>query len=106
MLDSVFRNLVKNGVDHNDKDVPEVTLSGADRGDTVVVRIADNGPGVPDERKDAIFGKGNAGLESEGSGIGLYLVRTLVEGYGGDVWVEDDDPEGAVFNVGLPKADR
>jgi PAS domain S-box-containing protein len=106
MLDSVFRNLVKNGVDHSDKDVPEVTLSGADRGDTVVVRIADNGPGVPDERKDAIFGKGNAGLESEGSGIGLYLVRTLVEGYGGDVWVEDNDPEGAVFNVELPKADR
>ena len=105
MLDSVFRNLVKNGVDHNDKDTPEVTLSGADRGDTVVVRVADNGPGVPDERKDAIFGKGNAGLESQGSGVGLYLVRTLIEGYGGDVRVEDNDPQGAVFMIELPKAD-
>jgi PAS domain S-box-containing protein len=105
MLDSVFRNLITNGIDHNDKDVPEVTLSGVTREDTVVVRVADNGPGVPDERKDVIFGKGNAGLESQGTGIGLYLVKTLVEGYGGDVWVEDNDSGGAVFNVELPKAD-
>jgi PAS domain S-box-containing protein len=106
MLDSVFRNLIKNGIDHNNKDMPKVTLSGADRGDTVVVRVADNGPGVPDERKDAIFGKGNAGLESQGTGIGLYLVKTLVGIYGGEVRVEDNDPEGAVFVVELPKANQ
>ncbi len=106
MIDSVFRNIVKNGVDHNDKDVPEVVLSSDVRDETVIVRIADNGPGVPEEQKDTIFGKGSAGLKSHGSGIGLYLVRTLVEGYGGDVWITDNDPEGAVFNVELPRADE
>jgi PAS domain S-box-containing protein len=105
MLGSVFRNLLKNAVQHNDKPRPEVTLSATEREETVVVRIADNGPGVPDHRKEAIFGEGEAGLDSSGTGIGLYLVESLVDSYGGDVWVEDNDPEGAVFVVELPRAD-
>lgn len=103
MLDSVFRNVLKNAVQHNDADVPEVAVSVRDIGDAVEVRVADNGPGVPDDLKESIFGKGEQGLDSEGTGLGLYLVKTLVEGYGGDVWVEDNDPEGAVFVVELPK---
>ena len=105
MLDSVFRNVLKNAVQHNDKEVPEVTVEAADRDDTVLVEIADNGPGVADAKKDVIFGKGEKGLESHGTGIGLYLVKTLVESYGGDVRVGDDDPEGAVFVIELPKAE-
>jgi PAS domain S-box-containing protein len=105
MIGSVFRNLLKNAVQHNDKPRPEVTLSATEREETVVVRIADNGPGVPDDRKEAIFGEGEAGLDSSGTGIGLYLVESLVDSYGGDVWVEDNDPEGAVFVVELPRAD-
>jgi PAS domain S-box-containing protein len=104
MLDSVFRNLLQNAVEHNDKEVPEVTVSVDDREDTVVVEVADNGPGIPDSQKDDIFTKGETGLDSEGSGIGLYLVETLVDQYGGEVWVADDDPEGAVFGVELPCA--
>jgi sensor histidine kinase regulating citrate/malate metabolism len=51
----------------------------------VVVGFADNGPGVPDNQK--------------------YLVNTLGNSYGGDVWVEDNDPKGAVFRIELPVAD-
>jgi len=106
LLDSVFRNLLKNAIQHNDEDVPEVTIT-VNEGDQVVrVRIADNGPGVPDDRKESIFGKGEKGLDSEGTGVGLYLVRSLVESYGGAVRVEDNDPTGAVFVVELPAADR
>jgi signal transduction histidine kinase len=124
---------LKNAIQHNDKAVPEVNVLTTDRDDTVVVRVADNGPGVPDDQKDAIFGKGEKGLDSQGTGIGLYLVKTLVESYDGDIWVEDraasspesrgsrsddevnhittrdghtnpDDPrEGAIFVVELPK---
>jgi PAS domain S-box-containing protein len=104
MLDSVFRNLLENAVQHNDNPEPEVTVSGVACDDVVIVRVADNGPGVPDSHKDLIFGKGERGFDTTGTGIGLYLVRTLVEGYGGDVWVEDNDPDGAVFVVELPKA--
>ncbi|WP_181686052.1 PAS domain S-box protein [Halorhabdus salina] len=103
MLASVFRNLLKNAVQHNDKSTPAVTVSATTRAETVVVRIADNGPGVPPEQQDTIFGKGETGLESSGTGIGLYLVKTLVENYGGSVHVEDNEPEGAVFVVALPR---
>lgn len=105
MLASVFDNLLKNAVQHNDKDLPTVTVSARELDDTVAVEVADNGPGVPPEKKDTIFGKGQTGLGSKGSGIGLYLVRRLVEEYGGDVWVEDNEPEGSVFVVELPRAE-
>ncbi|MEA1930987.1 MAG: PAS domain-containing sensor histidine kinase [Euryarchaeota archaeon] len=105
LLNSVFRNLLKNAIQHNDKPVPAVTVSVTDREDVVTVEIADNGPGVPDHQKDEIFGKGEKGLESAGTGIGLYLVQTLVGNYGGEIDVHDNDPEGAVFSVTLPRAD-
>ena len=104
MLDSVFRNLLSNAVQHNDKDVPEVSVSATSHDERVTVRIADNGPGVPDGQKEKIFGKGEKGLDSSGTGLGLYLVRHLVTHYGGEVWIEDNDPEGAVFAVDLPLA--
>jgi len=106
MLGSVFRNLLKNAHHHNDKDHPRVCVSARTTEDSVLVRIADNGPGVPDDRKETIFGKGETGLESSGTGIGLYLVNTLVGSYGGEVWVEDNDPEGAEFVVALPYVDH
>lgn len=71
----------------------------------VVVQVADNGPIIPDVQKDSIFDKGDKGIESSGSGIGLYLVRTLTEQYGSTVEIEDNEPVGAVFSVRLPKGD-
>jgi PAS domain S-box-containing protein len=105
MLGSVFKNLLTNAVVHNDDPVREVTVSAAVDDDTVSVRIADNGPGIPDDRKEAIFEDGEKGLESAGTGLGLYLVETLVDRYGGGVRVEDNDPEGSVFVVDLPVLD-
>lgn len=105
MLSSVFRNLLNNAVQHNDKDTPIVEITAEEREDDVYVAVADNGPGVPETQRERIFGKDEMGLESSGTGIGLYLVQTLVDQYGGTVQVEDNEPEGAVFSVTLPKAD-
>jgi PAS domain S-box-containing protein len=104
MLSSVFRNLLNNAIQHNDAENPVVEVSCAVRDEDVEVRIADNGPGIPDEQKDVVFGKGEKSLGSPGTGIGLYLVQTLVDQYGGDVWAEDNAPTGTVFVVRLPKA--
>lgn len=105
MLTSVFRNLLGNAVQHNDTDQPEIDVSCAVLDDTLRVAIADNGPGVPPDRRDVIFGKGEQSLDSDGTGIGLYLVNQLTETYGGDVWVENrDGRRGARFVVELPLA--
>jgi PAS domain S-box-containing protein len=101
MLDSVFRNLLNNAVVHNDKQIPQVIVSATANDDGVQVRIADNGSGIPDAQKGQIFEEGEKDFDSEGTGIGLYLVQTLVERYGGVVWIEDNEPEGSVFVVGL-----
>lgn len=83
---------------------------------TDIVRVADDGPGIPDNQKSAIFGKGEKGLDSQGTGLGLYLVKTLVENYDREVRVEDrtsdgegrdwssfdDGAGGAVFVVEFP----
>ena len=105
MLRSVFRNLLKNGVIHSEAAVPVVSVSATRDAETVQVCVADNGPGIPDAQKDRVFGKGDHGLESPGTGIGLYLVRTLVDRYDGAVWVEDREPTGAIFVVDLPLAE-
>ncbi|MFO7833499.1 MAG: PAS domain-containing protein [Halohasta sp.] len=104
LLEAVFRNILKNAVQHNDTEEPEIAIEAAVDDHSATVRIADNGPGVSDAHKTQIFGRGEQGLNSSGTGIGLYLVDTLVDRYGGTVTVEDNEPRGAVFVVALPLA--
>ncbi|MFW6004672.1 MAG: PAS domain S-box protein, partial [Halodesulfurarchaeum sp.] len=87
MLGSVFRNLLTNAIHHNDRSKPEVRISAERDGSVVTVKIVDNGPGIPEGDRERIFEKGRTGLDSDGTGLGLYLVRTLVNRYGGDVTV-------------------
>jgi signal transduction histidine kinase len=88
MLSSVFANLLTNAIQHNDASDPAVAVSATATDDEVVVRVADNGPGIPDDRKAEVFERATT-LDDDGSGLGLYLVGTLVDQYGGEVWVED-----------------
>lgn len=101
LVESVFRNLLTNAVVHNDSDDPRIEISVTQEAGTVEVRIADNGPGIPDEQKETIFQDGFLHEESGGSGLGLYLVQTLIQQYDGDVWVTDNEPRGSVFTVRL-----
>jgi signal transduction histidine kinase len=102
LLSAVVGNLLSNALLYTSDD-PDVRVSVVAAEETVTIRVADNGPGVPDEQKELIFGQGTQGVESQGTGIGLYLVDQLVRGYEGDVWVEDNEPTGAVFVVELDR---
>jgi signal transduction histidine kinase len=69
--------------------------------------VEDNDPGIPDILKDVIFDRFRRGdTKAHGTGLGLYPVKTLVDSYGGKVWVEDrikgDYTKGARFMVMLP----
>jgi signal transduction histidine kinase len=73
------------------------------------VSVADHGIGIPDSKKKVVFGRIQTGDERlSASGLGLSIVRAIVEGYHGMVWVEDrvtgDPSEGSVFRVALPMA--
>jgi len=106
LLSSVFRNLINNAVQHNDADEPVVSITVRELDSHVQVRIEDNGPGVPETLGDDIFDDEMKGMESSGTGMGLYLVSTLIDLYGGEVWVEDNDPRGSVFCVELETIDH
>ncbi|SNZ13234.1 Histidine kinase-, DNA gyrase B-, and HSP90-like ATPase [Natronoarchaeum philippinense] len=105
LLASVFENLIDNAVQHSQVESPTVEVGFELTGDCVQVSVADDGVGVPDGQKSEIFGKSAMGLDSSGTGIGLFLVDRLVDRYGGRVWVEDNDPQGAVFVVELRLAE-
>ncbi|MDS0298688.1 PAS domain S-box protein [Halogeometricum sp. S1BR25-6] len=102
LLPQVFENVLTNAVQHNDKAVPRIVVDVEECTDGMVaVRIEDNGPGVPDEEKRHIVEKGVEGLATPGSGFGLYLVKELVDSYGGTIDVSDNDPTGAIFTIVL-----
>lgn len=100
-LRSVADNLIENAVEHNDVDDPRVAVAVTVDRDTVRLTVSDNGPGIPDERDGALFDTNRRGA---GRG-GLVLVTTLVEGYGGTVRAEANEPRGARVVVELPRVE-
>ncbi len=110
----VFINLFSNAVkfDEHDQVEVEVTIDqeSKDGRNMWCVAVADRGPGIGDDIKESIFNRFTQSALSTrgGSGLGLYITRTLVESYKGKVWVEDrvkgDRSKGSVFKVLLPKA--
>ena len=98
-LSRAFVNLLSNAVEHNDRDVPRVTLGVERDEETVTVSVADNGPGIPDEEKETLFEPAKDGDH----GFGLFLSDTLVSAYDGCLTVNDNEPRGTVFEVELPR---
>lgn len=96
----VFKNILENAVEHNDKDTPEITVSVSPTSDTVSVRVGDNGPGIPAAKQEKLF---EPELDRDHQ-FGLYLVKTLVSFYDGVIEVSDNEPEGTVVSIDLPRA--
>ncbi len=104
LLPRVFGNLFQNAVEHNDSERPEIRVTVERDDETVSVRVADNGPGVPSVERETLFDRSDNSGASHG--LGLYIVRTLTERYGGSVELVETTPEGSVFAVTLPLAER
>jgi signal transduction histidine kinase len=112
LLDDVFTNLISNAVRHNDGNVAiDISVGKTTEEDKgfCVVSISDNGRGIPDRQKDELFSRSKKEkYRASGRGLGLHLVKTLVESYGGSIRVEDrvpgDHTKGAKFVVMIPSA--
>jgi signal transduction histidine kinase len=109
-LDMIFRNLVDNAIKYAG-DPPSVEVVSRPAGDGMVVtRVADNGRGVPRHARRKIFRRfvrlgEELKREKPGTGLGLYIVQTLVKRLGGSVHVQDRTPApGTVFEVHVPGA--
>jgi PAS domain S-box-containing protein len=109
LLCEVFTNLIGNAVKHGGPGVAVTIRVGAEEGGFLRVTVADTGRGIPDDRKEEIFHRYERKQRGVGEGLGLYLVRILIDRYGGRIWVEDRIPgypgEGAAFSFLLREAD-
>jgi PAS domain S-box-containing protein len=105
MLGEVLGNVVRNTLVHSDRPDPTVDVAVTREDDTVRVVVADDGPGVLDDRKTAIFRRGETShVKHSGSGFGLFFVDQTVAAYGGSVRVADNDPRGARLTIDLVAA--
>ena len=104
-LEQIFFNLIENALTHGDGRVT-VTLdrgeSLEDFAESVVVLVDDEGDGIPVADRGRIFGRFWHGPSNASTGLGLYVVRGLVEAHGGSVHVTDNESGGARFVVRLP----
>ena len=103
-LSQCLSNLVENALKYSPPAEP-VTMLLSHNADEVVLHVRDHGAGVPQEERDAIFGRfvrGQGSSEVSGHGIGLAVVKTLMERMGGQVQVADAPGGGADFQLRFP----
>jgi len=106
-LRTVFQNLVENAVKFaGDRAAPRIDIDAVVRNDEVVCSVRDNGAGIDPAYRDAIFGLfKRLDPRTEGMGIGLAMVKRIVEAHGGRVWVESEGRgHGSTFYLALPAA--
>jgi signal transduction histidine kinase len=103
-LEAVLEQLVENAVEHADREQPTVELSVTDGPDRVALRVADDGPGIPAEELTSITADGEPTQLTHGTGFGLWLVRSVVADYGGELTYDDRPGGGSVFTVRLGRA--
>jgi signal transduction histidine kinase len=100
----VVANLLDNARKYSPTGEP-ILLEFEDDGEVVTIRVRDRGPGVAGADRERIFERYrrlSSGSRQTGTGLGLYITRTLVEAHGGSISVSEAPGGGAVFEVSLP----
>jgi len=99
-LELVLRNLIDNALKHHHLDTGIVHVSASQQGDFMQVAVSDDGPGIPAEFHDRVFGMFQTLRrrdELDTNGLGLALVKRTVEGHGGEITLESAPEEGTTF---------
>ncbi|MCR8969919.1 sensor histidine kinase KdpD [Facklamia sp. 7083-14-GEN3] len=106
LIVQVLVNLINNAVKYT-QNGSSITLSAKKVGDKVYTSLADDGPGITDHAKNHLFDmfytNGLSRSDSRrGLGLGLSLCKSIVEAHDGEIWVEDNQPNGTIFTFTLP----
>ncbi|MCA9525303.1 MAG: GAF domain-containing protein [Myxococcales bacterium] len=99
-LERVLANAIANAVHHHDHGTGLIRVTATTRGHLVEFRVADDGPGVPEEFRQQAFGvfkRLRRNDRGPGTGLGLALIRKTVESLGGTTWLEPNRPRGTVL---------
>jgi two-component system OmpR family sensor kinase len=105
-LRQVIANLIENAVKYSPSGLP-VDVRAATVDGAVVVDVSDHGPGIPNEDQSLIFekfGRARTGKLLPGTGLGLFIARSIAEAHGGSLEVRSAPAEGATFTLALPVA--
>ena len=93
----VFNNILKNAVQALDEiSSPEIEINIEEKESTIIVSIRDNGCGITPEMKLKLFTP-NFTTKTTGSGLGLAMVKNIMQGFGGKVWFESEKEKGTSF---------
>jgi signal transduction histidine kinase len=100
----LFQNLIQNAINYNDKEKGIVSIDFVERDDEYEFSIADNGIGISEKYQHKIFDIFSK-LESntKSTGIGLSIVKKIIDLYGGKIWLESQETIGTTFYFTLPK---
>jgi len=106
-LEQALENVVENAVEHNDTETPRVsvTVDPDAEGETVAIRVTDDGPGIPETERELVVEDREITQLRHASGMGLWLVNWLVTRIGGDLDISDAEPRGSVVTLTLPRVD-
>ncbi|UCE48746.1 MAG: response regulator [Phycisphaerales bacterium] len=102
----VFQNLLSNAIKYMDKPRGQVRVGCVEDGDFWQFSVADNGPGIEEKHFEEVFQMFQtvlSGRRGESTGVGLTVVKKIIELYGGKIWIESESGEGATFFFTLPK---
>jgi signal transduction histidine kinase len=108
-LGRILDNLINNGLSYTTHE-PRLSISVSFEGGRALVRVADNGAGIPESERERVFERfhrtGDPAFRNvTGTGLGLFIGRQLAEGHGGSLTIESSAPdEGTVFALALPLA--
>jgi signal transduction histidine kinase len=108
-LHRILVNLMRNGREAIQSEATAgragaITVSLEQRDEASLIRVADNGPGVPDRVQARLFQPFSGSGRPDGAGLGLAIARELAQAHGGDVVLVDTGPTGTTFAVRLPGA--
>jgi signal transduction histidine kinase len=100
----VFNNLLNNALDAVESGMPPaLSVTVRDDEGSVLVSVRDNGTGIDPSRWEAIFAP-HFTTKSTGSGLGLAMVKSIVEGMGGRIWIEASSAQGTEVMLRVPRA--